>query len=65
MNTYKDCTTEALLILESGLDYYDPELVTEICNRAGLSEEYEATDGDSFEGVFDRAVKILREEYGV
>ena len=62
MNTYKDCTTEALLVIESGLDYYDPELVTEICNRAGLSEEYEVTDGENFESIPDKAIESLKED---
>lgn len=60
MNTYKDCTTEALLVIESGLDYYDPELVAEICDRAGLSEEYEVTDGENFESILYQAIEILK-----
>lgn len=63
MNTYKDCTTEALLVIESGLDYYDPELVTEICNRAGLSEEYEVTDGENFESILYQAIETLKRGY--
>ena len=58
---YKEMSTEALLIVESGLDYHDPDLVAEICNRAGLSEEYAASDGESFESVLDRALEILKE----
>ena len=32
--TYKDYTDAALLILESGLDYHDPEIIEEIIDRA-------------------------------
>ena len=66
--TYRNYETAALLILEAGLDYHDPELVAEICDRAGLSEDYAASHGDSsadpgesFESVLDRAIEILKE----
>ena len=62
MNKYRDCTTTELLAIDAGLDYYDPDLVAEICDRAGLSEAYAAADGESFENVFDRAVEILKED---
>lgn len=58
---YKYYTTAALLLVESGLDYYDPELVEEICDRAGLSEEYKSSDEDTFEHIIDRAIDILKE----
>jgi hypothetical protein len=61
MNTYKDYTTAALLMTESALDYHDPELVAEICDRAGLCEELEAADGETFESVIDKAIEILKE----
>ena len=67
--TYKDYTNFALLITESALDYHDPELVEEICNRAGLSDAYAASHGDSsadggetFESVYYRALEILENE---
>ena len=65
---YKNYENSALLITESALDYHDPELVEEICDRAGLSEAYAASHGDSsadpgesFESVLDRALEILKE----
>ena len=59
--TYRNYETAALLILEAGLDYHDPELVEEICDRAGLLEEYKSSNGETFESVLDRAIEILKE----
>lgn len=59
--TYKDYTDAELLKVESGLDYYDPELVTEICNRAGLDKDWADADGESFETILDQALEILKE----
>jgi hypothetical protein len=68
MKKFRDCTTTELLAIDAGLDYYDLDLVAEICDRAGLSEAYAAADGDSsadggetFESVLDRALEILKE----
>ena len=61
-NEYKFETTTGLILLEAGLDYHDPALVAEICNRAGLSEEYKSSDGETFESVLDRAIEILKED---
>ena len=58
---YRDYTTAALLVLDSGLDYHDLELETEICYRAGLEEEF-ASAGDDFEVIIDRAIEILKED---
>jgi hypothetical protein len=67
-NEYKNFETTGLILLEAGLDYHDPALVAEICDRAGLSEAYAASHGDSsadpgesFESVLDRALEILKE----
>lgn len=72
MNTYKDCTRIELLIKNAVQDYYDPELVEEICERAGLSDAYAASHGDSsadsgetFESVLNRAIEILEDEEGL
>lgn len=72
MTKYKDYTNFALLMTESALDYYDPDLVEEICDRAGLSDAYAASHGDSsadggetFESVLNRAVEILEDEEGL
>ncbi len=61
MNKYRDYETIGLILLEESLDYHDPDLVAEICDRAGLSEEYAASDGESFESILDRAIDILKE----
>ena len=59
---YRDYENIALILLEDSLDYHDPDLVAEICDRAGLSEEYAASDGESFESILDRAIEVLKEE---
>ena len=60
-NEYKNFETTGLILLEAGLDYHDPALVEEICDRAGLLEEYKSSDGETFESVLDRAIEILKE----
>ena len=72
MNKYRDCTTTELLAIDAGLDSYDPDLVEEICDRAGLSEAYAASHGDSsadggetFESVYYRALEILEDREGL
>lgn len=72
MTSYKDCTRIELLIMNAIQDYYDPELVEEICDRAGLSDAYAASHGDSsadggetFESVLDRALEILEDREGL
>jgi hypothetical protein len=41
MTNYKDIDTAALLIYESGLRDYDPEVIQELADRAGLTETWE------------------------
>ena len=41
MINYKEVETEALLIIESSLDYYDDEIIQELANRAGLTVVWE------------------------
>jgi hypothetical protein len=72
MKKFRDCSTTELLAIDAGLDYYDLDLVAEICDRAGLSEAYAAADGDSsadggetFESVYYRALEILENEEGL
>lgn len=62
MTTYKDYTNFALLMAESARDYHDPEIIEEICDRAGLLEEYKSSDEDTFEHIIDRAIEILKED---
>lgn len=56
---YRDYTTTELLVMDAGRDYHDPDLERELCDRAGLLEEFEAADGENFEMVVARAAKIL------
>ena len=72
MKKFRDCTTTELLAIDAGLDYYDPDLVEEICDRAGLADAYAASHGDSsadggetFESVLDRALNILEDREGL
>ena len=65
---YRNYENAELLSLEASLDYHNPDLVAEICDRAGLSEALDAAHGDSsadggetFERVLDRAIDILKE----
>ena len=44
-------------IKESG--EWDPELLRELCDLAGLSQEWEEADGEGFEAVAYRAAEIL------
>ena len=44
MTKYSDCDTVALLIIESGLNYYDAEILQELANRAGLGELWESAE---------------------
>ena len=61
MNKYRELSDDEILVEFEKMDYYDPEVCAEICNRAGLIEEWTDADGDAFEGVLDRAVEILKE----
>lgn len=72
MTKFRDCTRIELLIMSATQDYYDPQLVEEICERAGLSDAYAASHGDSsadggetFESVYHRAIEILEDEEGL
>lgn len=40
-------------------DYWDGEELAKFCGLAGLAEEYEEADGESFVAVVDRAAKRL------
>ena len=41
MINYKDIDTEVLLMIESGLNDYDDEIIQELADRAGLTETWE------------------------
>lgn len=72
MKKFRNCSTIELLVENAVRDYHDPDLVEEICNRAGLSDAYAAADGDSsadggetFESVYCRALEILEDREGL
>ena len=58
---YRNYENAELVEMFAGLDYYDPDMNSEICDRAGLSEEYKSSDGETFESVIYRAIEILKE----
>lgn len=43
-------------------DTWIPELLEKLCEYAGLSEEYAAADGETFEKVVYKAAEILNVE---
>jgi hypothetical protein len=60
MTNYKDCDTKALLIIESGLDYYDPEIMWELSRRADLeSLWFTAEDQQDFEAAYRQIIDKL------
>jgi hypothetical protein len=58
MNKYRD---DELVEIFEKMDYYDSEVCAEICDRAGLLEEYKSSNEETFESVIDRAIEILKE----
>ena len=53
MINYKDIETKALLMIESGLDYYDPEIMWELARRADLENLwFTAEDQQDFEAAY-------------
>lgn len=55
----RETSIETLLIMESCACEHNPDLNEEICRRAGLLEEYQSSDGETFEAVLSKAVEIL------
>ncbi len=43
----------------NAMDTWNDELLAELCNLAGLEEEWENADGDTFEAVAYKAAEIL------
>ncbi|NCB50153.1 MAG: hypothetical protein EOM53_05730 [Alphaproteobacteria bacterium] len=57
---YIHLSTDELLSIESVADFHNPELIAEICRRAGLAKEFEMSNGETFEAVLAKAVEILK-----
>lgn len=51
--------TEIIEAIENS-NVWDYEMCAEACERAGLSDEWEAADGETFEAVVDKAIEILK-----
>lgn len=41
---------------------WDDELLKQLCDEAGMLEEYEAADGETFESVVYKAADVLNVE---
>ena len=62
MTNYKDMDTVALLMWESGLDYYDPEVIWELARRADLETLwFNAEEQQDFEKVYNLIIDKLLE----
>ena len=60
MTKYSDCDTVALLMIESGLNYYDAEIMQELANRAGLGELWESAEMyQQFEDAYAQIIMKL------
>lgn len=62
MTGFESYTNEELLKKYDDMDYYDDDLNREIAKRAGLLDEYNEADGQSFEDVLYEAEKVIRKE---
>lgn len=57
---YKDIETKALLIIESGYDYYDPEIMWELARRADLENLwFNAEEQQDFEDAYRQIIEKL------
>lgn len=60
MEEYKNMDTKALLIVESGLDYYDPSIMWELARRADLENLwFTAECQQNFEAAYKRIIDKL------
>lgn len=61
MNSLKRLSDGELLELFNSSNTYDLDVCVEIVNRAGLTAEWDACDGETFENVLYDAISILCE----
>lgn len=59
MTTYREFSDDELIKKFTEMDYYDPELCALICERAGLSERWNGSNGESFDSVLCLAIERL------
>lgn len=57
---YRDLETIELLAIYDVVAFYNSDLISELCRRAGLREEWEQSTAETFGSVLSRAVEILR-----
>ena len=50
--------TEIAAVIRS-MDTWDHDLCTELCELAGLEDEWEAADGDTFESILYKAADVF------
>lgn len=57
---YRHLATSELLAIYDVVAFYNSDLISELCRRAGLREEWEQSTAETFGAVLSRAVEILR-----
>ena len=62
-HNFLKCSNFELLELEKKLDYHHFGLCAVICERAGLKEEWENSDAETFEQILNDAIEILSNQY--
>ena len=62
-HNFRNYTNSELLEIEKKLDYHHFGLIAVICERAGLEEEWENSNPDTFEQVLNDAIDILSSQY--
>lgn len=55
----KNYTNDELIKAIENSSVWDYDMCAEACERAGLSDEWKAADGETFEAVVDKAIEIL------
>lgn len=59
MTKYRDLTNDELIEKFNESDVYDPDLCALICERAGLTERWEGSNGESFDSILCLAIERL------
>lgn len=60
MTNYKEVETMVLLMIESGLNYYDTDIMQELADRAGLKETWENAEMyQNFEQAYAQIIMKL------
>ena len=60
---FRNYTNSELLEIEKTLNYHHYGLLAVICERAGLKEEWENSDAETFEQILNDAIEILSNQY--